>query len=116
MTQTTPTTDTNMRTMLYIHEPSTVTIQPTNPADSNIALYRYNRPETISAVRALKLEPGIYMVLSKYGIQVSTGGVEVHSERNDKDDPPRPPAGVLALEPGATQDSVAKFFSVALGL
>jgi hypothetical protein len=104
-----------MRTIIYVHQPSTVTVQPMNAADK-IQLFRYNQSEARSAAGTLKLEPGIYMIASKSGLQVSVGGIELHAMGGDKDDPPRPLAAALALEPGATQDSVAKFFAVALGL
>jgi hypothetical protein len=104
-----------MRTIIYVHEPSSVTVQPVNPADK-IQIFRYNQSEARAAIGTLKLEPGIYMIASKTGLQVTVGGIELHTLGGDKDDPPRPPAGVLALEPGATQESVAKFFAVALGL
>jgi hypothetical protein len=115
MTSTIATTNKNMLTAIYIYEPSTITVRPPDSGDKSSQLYRYNQAAQ-PAVGTHKLEPGIYMIVSKCALVISTGGVEVHTVTNDKDDPPRPKVTALALEPGATADSVAKFFSVALGL
>jgi len=101
-----------MRTAIYVHAPSTVTIRPAAPGEASVLLYRYQQPTAKPGLGAHALEPGIYMAMSVGELTVTGDNLTVASLRNDKDIPPDPKA-VLAFEPGATVESVNKFFQVA---
>jgi len=101
-----------MRTAIYVLAPSTVTIRPAAPGETNVLLYRYQQPTAKPGLGVHPLEPGIYMAMSLGELTVTGDNVTATSLRNDKDIPPDPKA-VLAFEPGATVDSVNKFFQVA---
>src|SRR5262245_37732271 len=104
-----------MRTAIYVAEPSTVTIRPTAPGqtgETGATLYRFQRGAGKPALGTHQLEPGIYMVLSIGGVDVTGNGLTVTPLSKDKDIPPEPKAQVLAAEPGATPDAIARFFQV----
>jgi hypothetical protein len=105
-----------MRTAIYVHEPSTVTIRATDPRDARVELSRYHQG-TQAAVGAHQLDRGIYLIVSSCAMEVTgaglTPGVAIDIIRNDKDIPPDPKATVVALEPGATAASVIQFLTVA---
>lgn len=101
-----------MRTAIYVAEPSTVTIRATAPGETSATLYRFQRGAGKPALGTHQLEPGIYMVLSIGGVDVTGNGLTVAPLSKDKDIPPEPKAAVLAAEPGATPDAIARFFQV----
>jgi len=104
-----------MRTALYVQKSTTVTVRTTDPRDTKMLICRYNHAgHPVSGT--LKLDPGIYLIVSNGTLNVDASSAEVLAVANDKDDWPRPTATVLALEPGATADSVTKFFTLAKGL
>jgi hypothetical protein len=107
-----------MRTAIYVHEPSTVTIRAKEPgpADAKIQLCRYNQTASQMAIGTHKLEPGIYLILSSGELEVNVRSVEVEVMRNDKDIWPDPKASVVALESGACAESVKEFFTLAKDL
>jgi hypothetical protein len=102
-----------MRTALYIAQPTTVTIRTDDPLDAKIAICRYHQPPTAAAAGTHQLEPGIYLIVSRGPLEVTSADTTVVTSRNDKDIWPEPKGNVLALEPGATVASVQEFFEVA---
>ena len=102
-----------MRTALYVYAPTTVTIRATAPLDANAQLYRYNQSFPQPAVGTHKLEPGIYMIVSKSGLEIQATNVGVATMGKDKDIVPEPNAQVIGLEPGATAASIQSFFELA---
>jgi len=105
-----------LRTALYVYQPSTVTIRAEDPRDAGVLLYRFNQEIKKPAPGVQKLNTGIYLIVSIGDIGVTGPNVEVMTLRNDKDPWPAPKATVIALEPGATVESVKNFFTVAKAL
>jgi hypothetical protein len=102
-----------MRTAIYVQQPSTVTIRPTDPRDAKALLCRYNQLPEQAAAGTHKLQPGIYLVISSGPIEVHGLGTTTQIVANDKDIWPDPKATVIGLEPGATAASIQEFFTVA---
>ena len=104
----------NLRTAIYVDEPSTVTIRPLAPSQMNATLYRFRGGAGQPAFGSHRLEAGIYMVLSSAAVAASaTGsGVTITPLSKDKDIPPSPKAQVLAGEDHATIEEVHRFLMV----
>ena len=102
-----------MRTVIYVHEPSIATIQAKASRDAAALLCRYNQDTGQLAIGLHKLDPGIYMIISHGELEVTGSHFEVVALRNDKDIPPDPKVSILALEPGATVQSIQKFLTIA---
>jgi hypothetical protein len=102
-----------MRTLIYVHEPSTVTIHAKAARDSAALLCRYNRGAGQAASGKHQLERGIYLIVSNSVLEVSGSHLEVARLPNDKDIPPDPGLALLALEPGATASSYRAFLELA---
>jgi hypothetical protein len=103
-----------MRTLIYVHNPSTVTIQAKNPDDVDVVLCRFNRSSAAVQPGTHKLDRGIYLVVSRHELEVSGGDVTIQLLRGDKDTPPEP--RIIALEPGATAAQIKQFMEVAKGI
>src|ERR1043166_3653232 len=101
-----------MRTAIYVAEPSTVTVRPLAPSAASATLYRFRRGAIGSAFGVHQLDPGVYLVLSELGVDVTGTDLVVTPLSKDKDIPPDPKANVLAAEPGATVAEVHKFLMV----
>lgn len=105
-----------MRTAIYVFEPSTVTIRSQDPGEDRVTLCRFNcKPERV-ATGARQLAPGIYMILSSSGVDVSGGQISVVVMPHDKDVPPEPKLQVLGLEVGATAATIQQFFDITKGI
>jgi hypothetical protein len=102
-----------MRTAIYVNEPSTVTITANDPRDAEVQLCRYNQATRRAAIGTLALEPGIYLIVSRSELHVTIRSVGLQVVANDKDPWPFPKANVIALEPGATLETLREFFTVA---
>ena len=103
-----------MRTAIYVHKPSTVTIRAKNPDDARVELSRYTRAANRPAIGVHRLEAGIYQVVSRDALEVTGDDVTVEATSGSgKDIFPDPKAGVIALEPGATAQSIQEFFALA---
>ena len=102
-----------MRTVIYVHQPSTVTIREQQPRDASAVLCRYNQGAGQPAVGLHRLDPGIYMIISSGELEVSGSELEVVVLPNDKDIPPDPKLAIVALEPGATVASIQSFLQIA---
>jgi hypothetical protein len=102
-----------MRTAIYVHESSTVTIRATDPRDAKAELVRYNRPANVPAIGTHELEPGIYLIVSNGALEITGLRIEFEATRNDKDIWPDPKLNVIALEAGATSKSIQQFCNVA---
>ncbi len=99
------------RTILYVYQPSSVTISATRSDDGGAVLYRY--PGTgQAAIGTHKLDPGIYMVVSFGEVVVSGSNLEVVTGLHGKDIPPDPKLAAMALEPGASLDKIKEFFKI----
>jgi hypothetical protein len=116
-----------VKTVIFVEEPSTVTIGANHPRDAKAVLYRYKRdgdgdgdgepaadvrpPEP--AVGEHQLERGIYLIVSQAGLAVHgvRGAIEVIA--NNKDDWPDPRPNLVALEPKATVATVQEFLAIA---
>jgi hypothetical protein len=105
-----------MRTALYVYEPSTVTIRAKDPGESCVMLLRYNRKGEEVSLGSRKLDPGIYMIVSKSALEISSSQVSVVPLSGEKDIPPEPRAQVVGLEHGATAASIQQFFAVTKGI
>jgi hypothetical protein len=101
-----------VRTAIYVAELSTVTIRPLAPSQVSATLYRFRRGAIGPAFGIHQLEPGIYLMLSEPGVEVTGNDLVVTPLSKDKDIPPAPKADVLAAEPGATIADVHKFLMV----
>jgi hypothetical protein len=102
-----------MRTLIYVHEPSTVTIHAKAASDAAALLCRYNQGAGQVAIGKHRLERGIYLIVSNSALEVSGSHAEVAVLHNDKDIPPDPGLTLLALEPGATASSYRAFLEIA---
>jgi hypothetical protein len=102
-----------MRTVIYVHEPSTITIREHASRDAAVLLYRYNQDFGQVASGTHQLAAGIYLIVSSGELEVTGSHAEVVVLPNDKDIPPDPKLAVLALEPGATVQSVQRFLGIA---
>jgi hypothetical protein len=102
-----------MRTVIYVHEPSAATIRAKDARDASALLCRYNQGVGQPAVGLHQLDPGIYMIISSGELEVSGSHLEVVVLHNDKDIPPDPKTAILALEPGATVQSIQLFLVIA---
>lgn len=105
-----------MRTVIYVHQPSTVTIQTTDPHESDVLMCRYNRTAGPINPGTHQLERGIYLAVSRGKLDISGGHVTIELLTGDKDAPPDPRAQVLGLEPGATAESFRTFLDVTKGI
>lgn len=116
-----------MRTAIFVHEPSIVTIEATNPSETTAKIYTYGSapesstdayqdPTATPAAGTHQLARGIYLVLSNGAMKVSGVQGDVQTDPTDKDDWPDPKPGVVALVPGATAASVKKFLTIAKGI
>ena len=103
-----------MRTLIYVHEPSTLTIQAKVPADTHVMLCRYNQSSGSVTPGARHFERGIYLIVSRGELEINGGNVTVEHLIGDKDIPPEP--RIVALEPGATAESIKQFLVVAKGI
>lgn len=97
-----------MRTVLYIYQPSTVTIRAQQTNDETALLNRYNRGAGQVAVGTHKLDAGIYMIESRDPMEVTGSNMDVVF-LHGKDIPPDPKIAASALEPGATVESIRNF-------
>jgi len=104
-----------MRTAIYVHEPSTVTIRAKGANEAAARLCRYNRAGNQLALGTHQLERGIYVIESRGELDVSGSHLDIVPLSNDKNIPPDPKAFV-ALEPGATAQSVQRFLSDAMDI
>ncbi len=102
-----------MRTVIYVHEPTTATIREQQSRDAEAVLCRYNQDASQLAVGSHRLVPGIYLIISSGEMEVSGSHLEVAVLRNDKDIPPDPKLELVALEPGATVQSLRMFLEIA---
>ena len=98
-----------MRTGIYVHRKTTVTIEATD----DVEVSRYVVP--LSAGRAtLELEPGVYKIFSGKNTVVNGSDIDVFIMR-DKDDPPDPPPVWTPTETATpapvTRARVKSFFS-----
>jgi len=107
-----------MRTAIYVHEPSTVTIRAKGANEAAARLCRYNQAGNQLALGTHQLERGIYVIESRGEMDVSGSHLDIVPLRNDKNIPPDPKVIVpmLPLEPGATTESVQRFLSDAMGI
>jgi len=103
-----------MRTVIYVHEPSTIKIRTTDSRDSDVLLCRYNRGTDQVPTGTHQLGIGIYLVVSHGKLEISGGNVTVDLLSGDKDLPPEP--RFVALEPGASAASIKQFLEVAKGI
>jgi hypothetical protein len=112
------TDDNTLRTALYIHEASTVTVRAKDPTDATAQLYRYKQGLIGAAIGTHLLARGIYLVLSKGPIEVTNTAVMTTVVPRDKDIWPDLTPGVVALEVDAkaTAQSIQEFFLVAKGI
>lgn len=103
-----------MRTAIYIQSPTTVTVRTSDDADLGVQLHRYQaRLPPRAAVGTFDIPTGIYLIASQGPIQVTGANLTTQIAIADKDPWPDPPAQVVALEAGATADSVKSFFQIA---
>ena len=102
-----------MRTAIFVHEPSTVTIRAKGGGQAAARLSRYNREGNQSALGTHQLERGIYVIESRGEMDVSGSHLDIVALSNDKNIPPDPKVIVpmLPLEPGATTQSVQTFLT-----
>ena len=110
-----------MRTAIYVYKPSSVTIHTkqvnaSEASDAKIQICRYNKTATPTTIGTQQLDPGIYLITSSRGLEVTGLNIEAQIIPDDKDTWPDTKANVIALEPGATADSVKAFFKVAKSL
>jgi hypothetical protein len=102
-----------MLTVIYVYEPATLTIQTRDPRDEHAILRRYDQkgpPSDLHALRQagpLKLEPGVYAILSRKGLSIDWSGARVETATLSKDDWPDPPG----LATGASQEQIKTFFA-----
>lgn len=103
-----------MRTAIYVQSPTTVTVRTSDDADLNVQLHRYQaRLPPRAAVGTFDIPVGIYLIASQGPLQVTGANVSTEVAIVDKDPWPDPPAQVVALESGATAQSVKSFFQIA---
>lgn len=103
-------------TAIYVHQPTTVRINTTLPADAGQLLYAFaptgaTPPTPVPAAGTHSLPRGIYAVNTTAAITVTGEHVTTENRLADKDgwpEPPPPPP-VVALVPGATAESVSAF-------
>ena len=105
-----------MRTVIYVHEPTTITIQTQDPRDAEFLLSRYNQGTDRVKSGARQFGVGIYLLLSHGEVEVTGDKTTVETLRSDKDIPPLPRAQLIALEPGASAESILEFVEVAKGI
>jgi hypothetical protein len=110
--------DNTLRTAIYIHQPSSVTIRAKDATDATAQLYRYKQGLIGPAIGTHLLPRGIYLVLSKAPIEVTNSAVMTAVVPRDKDIWPDLTPGVIALEAEAeaTAQSIQMFFLVAKGI
>jgi hypothetical protein len=103
-----------MRTAIYVHEPTRVTIRALDERDRAVELTPYRLATAPRlGVGAYAIGPGIYMIHSVGALVVDGAGVTVEATTDDKDPWPDPKAHLLALEPGASVASVQARFDLA---
>ena|SRR5688572_20543958 len=100
-----------MRTAIFVHQPSTVTISAENAAETTAELCRY-RATAVPAVGTHQLAPGVYLITSIGPMKVSGVQGEIEYRIADKDDWPDPKPRIVALEPGATAGSIKHFLTI----
>jgi len=105
-----------MRTGIYVHKCSKVTIHARDPHDSGAKLLRYNSKDIATALGTHKLEPGIYQVISRGELDVKGEDLNIQVMLNDKDTWPDPGLQVVQLEQAATTTTVQQFFELAKGI
>lgn len=105
-----------MRTVIYVHQPTTLTIETTDPRDAVILLARYNQRTERVASGARRFDAGIYLLLSNGAVEVTGDHTTIESLREDKDPPSTPRAQLIALEPGASAESILQFVEIAMGI
>ena len=105
-----------MRTAIYVHESSRVTIRIEDPVDAKAALSRYRDPAPYPAAGTHELAPGVYLIISRGPLQIEGAGIAVETLRDDKDEWPDPKPHVIILEPGASAASLKQFFTIAKDL
>lgn len=104
-----------IRTGLYVQEPTTITVGSADPRSAKAFLYRYGESTATPAARRHDLQRGIYLIQSPVEMQVQIAGTAtVLSMRSGKDPWPEPEARVVALEAGATAESIQQFFTTAV--
>jgi hypothetical protein len=103
-----------MRTAIYVHKPSTITIQTTDPRDASLMLCRYPERSEPVAAGTRRLDAGIYLLLSHGEVTVTGDDTTVVQFGGDKDIPPEP--RLVALASGASRESILKFFAAAKGI
>jgi len=101
-----------MRTVLFVHEPSAVTIRAADPRDAAVEICRFNGVGQ-PAIGAHKLERGIYLIVSSGPLTVEGVRGDIETIRNDKDEWPEPKPIVVTLESGASVASLREFLTVA---
>src|SRR5262245_33050222 len=98
-----------MHTAIYVSQPATVTIVADNHAPS-IYLHRYGGRPLEKSTGEVKLEPGIYMAVSRAPLAVTGDYTAASMLRGGKDEWPDPPAEVLSMA-GTTSGEVKEFFN-----
>ena len=106
----------DIRTAMYVFEPSTVTIRASDPSEDRVTLCRFNRKGEEVALGARALQPGVYMIVSHHPVQVSGGHISVVPLAGDKDEPPEPKAQVFQLEGCASPAAIQRFFNIFKGI
>ena len=102
-----------MRTGIYVHKPTTISLHAKDPND-RFRVFSYDPAHAIRAGEGKQhLEPGIYLVHSTGAVDVKGGDLTVVIVMADKDPWPDPKVNVIALERGASSESIRAFFQVA---
>jgi hypothetical protein len=106
-----------MRTAIYVKQPTTVVFEPRTQEVPTALIVPFN-PSTKGhpATGSVALARGIYLIHSEQPIAVSGPDIEVEISINDKDEWPDPPAPLIALEPGASAETIKSFFAIAKDL
>lgn len=115
-----------MRTGIYVHKPTTVTIRASASADARAQLRQFRvmtsqaelrvQPREPLAVGTHQLDAGIYLIVSSSPMQIEGDGVTTQIVANEKDPWPEIAASVVGLVLDATMASAREFFSVAKGI
>jgi hypothetical protein len=118
-----------MRTGIYVHKPTTVTIRASAPQDALVQLRRFPGAACEGDARAQLREPaavgthqldvGIYLIVSSSPMQIAGSDLSTQIVANDKDGWPDPGATVVGLVSDATSTTlkaIQEFFAVAKGI
>jgi hypothetical protein len=99
-----------MRTALYVHQPTSVTIRASDAIDRACLLVPFRGRTPRQAVGTHQLPPGIYLIESQAPLEITGPGTTVETTSGTKDPWPTPKAAELALESGASVEAVQQFF------